>query len=116
MGKKIDKHIKELQAEKELKSKLETELSKANQPKYLKFLWETQKPQFFLTFVGLAGCIGVAPVLFNPDNDIPILAAIGAGVAIVGFTVCMVLQPYFIYKNLIKLNYWSPNSAWSKQK
>jgi len=114
MGKRIERHLAERSVEQQMKAELEAQLSKANQPKYFKWLWKNKKKEIALTLVGLTGCIAVTPVLFNPDNDVAVLAIIGAMVAIYGFTIGMALQPYMIYRDLIKLNYWSPNSPYQK--
>jgi len=100
MGKRINRHLMKKQEE-EIRS------SKANQPKYFKWLWANHKSTVILALAGIAGCIFATPVILDPANDNPIAIIILALVAVYGFTVGMALQPYTIYRNLVKMNYWS---------
>jgi uncharacterized membrane protein len=95
--------------------KTEKELSEENRPPYLKWLWKNKKTEITLTLVGIIACIFGTPVMIDSYLDgAAIIPVIGGFIAIYGFTIGMMLQPMLIYKKLRKLNYWSPNSPWSR--
>lgn len=110
MGRRINRYLAERSAEDTRKAEEERALSKANQPKYIKWLWKNKKTELFLTLAGVAACIFATPEIVNPENDVPVAAMIASFVAVYGFTIGMALQPYTIYRRLIRMNYWSPNT------
>lgn len=95
-------------------SKTEEQLSKESQPKYFTWLWKNKKTEILLTCIGVVACIYATPVIVDPMNDVPVLVMIGAFIAVYGFTIGMALQPYTIYKKLVKMDYWSRNSPYKK--
>ena len=90
----------------------EKQLSEANRPPYYKWAFKNKKVELFLTLVGIAGCIFATPAILQPE--VPFMVKVGALIAIYGFTIGMALQPYTIYRDLKKMNYWSPNSPYQK--
>jgi hypothetical protein len=97
-----------------IKDMTEKELSKRNQPNYFKWLWQEKKSKIALTIVGIIASIYVTPIVIAPENENPIAIIILALIAVYGFTIGITLQPYSIYRNLVKVNYWSPNSPWKR--
>lgn len=116
MGKRINRYIAHLKAERAIKAELEAKLSKDNQPKYFKWLLTNRKKEIALTLVGLICCVVLPPVLLNPDNNVPTIVTIGSIITIFGFTAGMALLPYKIYRGMVRINYWSPNFKNSKTK
>lgn len=88
--------------------------SEQNRPPYFKWLIKKQKPTALLSVIGIIACFFATPEIFSAENDVPVAIMIMAIVAIYGFTIGMMLQPFFIYKNLIETNYWSDRTPWSK--
>lgn len=116
MGRRINRYMAYLNAERARKAELEAKLSKDNQPKYFKWLLSNKKKEIALTLVGLIGCVTVPPALLNPDNNVPPILTIGSIITIFGFTAGMALLPYKIYKGMVRINYWSPNFKNNKTK
>lgn len=111
MGKNIDRHFREIMQERAQKAQLQAELSKANQPKYFKWLWSEKKVDVLLSATGIISCTFATLTLVGSPNIFSLLAVI----AICGFTTGVSIYPYTIYKELIRQNYWAPDKNKNKK-
>lgn len=90
------------------------ETSEKNRPPYFSWLIKKQKSTALLAIIGIIACFFATPEIFSAENDVPVVIMIMAIVAVYGFTIGMILQPFLIYKNLREMNYWSDKTPWSK--
>lgn len=79
-------------------------LSEKNRPSYIKWALATRKRELVMTALGVVGCIICTPIILDPMNDNPIVIIALSLIAIYGYTIGMALQPYLIYRKLIKAN------------
>jgi len=61
-----------------------------------------------LTIVGIIQSCYITPVIIEEYNyGMPLLPAIMGIIASYGFTVGITLQPFLIYKRLVRLDWWN---------
>ena len=86
----------------------------SNVPSYFKFLMSKHKSSAILSIIGIIACIYVTPILLEASYYTPLIIVILGFIAIYGFTIGMILNPWTIYRKLKKTNYWGPNSPYNK--